>query len=246
MTNDEYIQATRQHPRNYFSSDFSSDELRAVEPPASLDWRAHRDPIVIGPVKDGGSCGDSEVIPIIDSISGGYSLLSKEDFHAFDYRYITQCSGHGCNGQYLNITWDFVNKYGLPFKFEKCPTSVVLDGICISGTNCTKPGSEIELQAAVATHGPIPVGFDASRNSFQLYKSGIYYDPQCSSTRLDHTLLIVGYGSQNGQDYWIARNTWGTAWGEKGDILLARNRNNNCGVATYACYAKDIHRCAEF
>ena len=64
------------------------------------------------------------------------------------------------------------------------------------------------------------------------------YDPSCSSTQLDHIILLVGYGTQvKNQDFYWAKNSWGASWGENGYIQLARNRDNNCGVASYASYA---------
>lgn len=61
------------------------------------------------------------------------------------------------------------------------------------------------MNPSVATLGPIAIEIDASHTSFQLYTSGVYYEPACSSTNLDLSLLLVGYGTMNGQDYWIAR-----------------------------------------
>ena len=96
--------------------------------------------------------------------------------------------------------------------------------------------SEQDLQVAVATVGPISVAIDASHHSFHTYGRGIYYEPACSSTSLDHAVLVVGYGTLNGQDYWLVKNSWGTSWGMKGYIMMARNRNNHCGIASRASY----------
>ena len=57
---------------------------------------------------------------------------------------------------------------------------------------------------------PVQVLVDASHSSFQMYKSGVYDDPDCSTSGLDHTMLLVGYGTaEDGKDYWILKNSWG-------------------------------------
>ncbi len=73
---------------------------------------------------------------------------------------------------------------------------------------------ERALKNYVAKNGPVSVYIDASVD-FMLYKSGIFYDPSCSTTEINHAVVLIGYGTDNhtGMDYWIIRNSWGTSWG---------------------------------
>jgi cathepsin L len=114
--------------------------------------------------------------------------------------------------------------------------SIVIRIVNISGHMDITKYSEQDLQVAVAGVGPISIAIDATHQSFQLYQSGVYYEPACSSTQLDHAVLVVGYGTLNGEDYWLVKNSWGVNWGMDGYIMMARNRNNQCGVATAASY----------
>jgi len=109
-------------------------------------------------------------------------------------------------------------------------------GVSLKGyVNVT--GLEKGLQSAAAL-GPVAVAIDAAHIQFEFYSEGVYYNPACNSSidALDHEVLVVGYGSDNGQDYWLVKNSWSTHWGNNGYIKMARNMDNNCGIATQPNY----------
>lgn len=100
-------------------------------------------------------------------------------------------------------------------------------------------GDEDALKHAVANIGPISAAIDAGKKSFQHYKDGIYFEPECGNTLddLNHAILIVGYGVEaSGDKYWLVKNSYGPAWGIGGYFKLARDSNNHCGIATQAFY----------
>lgn len=92
---------------------------------------------------------------------------------------------------------------------------------------------------AVATKGPVSVTIDASHESFRFYSSGVCNEPECGNQdeNLDHGVLVIGYGSDPvGGPYWLVKNSWSETWGNAGFIKMARNADNQCGIATSAVY----------
>lgn len=109
-------------------------------------------------------------------------------------------------------------------------------GATVTGYVDVPQGNETALQYAVATVGPISIVVNSGLQSFQFYQSGVYDDPACTSMVQDHAMLVVGYGTLQGKDYWLVKNSWGTGWGMKGYIMMSRNKGNQCGIASNASY----------
>ena len=99
-------------------------------------------------------------------------------------------------------------------------------------------GSEADLQTAVANYPTVSVAIDASSMNFQFYSGGVFDYAQCGNTpdSLDHGVLVAGYGTDSGSDYWLVKNSWGAGWGLQGYIMMSRNKNDQCGIALAASY----------
>eukprot|EP01092_Planopodium_desertum_P014827 TRINITY_DN75_c0_g2_i7.p2 TRINITY_DN75_c0_g2~~TRINITY_DN75_c0_g2_i7.p2 ORF type:complete len:419 (-),score=147.54 TRINITY_DN75_c0_g2_i7:42-1298(-) len=221
--------------------------------PASVDWRAKG---AVSSIKNQGQCGSCWSFSTTGSVEGGLVLQGGKSIVGLSEQNLMDCSDNygnmGCNGGLMDNAFQYIIANGGVDTEASYPYTAA-DGTChysssncgatISGYQDIPSGSESSLQTSVANVGPISIAIDASHSSFQFYSSGVYYEPACSSSQLDHGVLAVGYGTSSGSEYWLVKNSWGTGWGLSGYIMMARNRGNNCGVATSASYPTGTTTC---
>jgi len=247
LTNEEFRNA-----RNGYKGVKTGSEMkffpvnRPEDIPDEVDWRTKG---YVTPIKDQGQCGSCWAFSSTGSMEGAVfkktgKLVSLSEQNLMDCSW--KYGNEGCDGGLMDYAFKYVIANGgedtetfYPYKAKS--SHVCLYNATETGGSLTKfvdvaSEDEVALQEAVATIGPISVGIDASSLKFQFYHSGVYNDHHCSSTKLDHGVLVVGYGTLNNKKYWIVKNSWGEDWGKDGYILMSKDKKNQCGIATAASY----------
>jgi len=221
---------------------------RNVEVPEELDWR--KVPNRVSAVKDQGYCGSCWAFSAIGTIEGqeatqknvtGVTPLSEQNLVDCVYRDRSGCHGGLMHDGVFYVRDGVQTGKDYPYvgyTLAKCHYVKSKSFMNDSGVAFLPEGDEETLKQVVANFGPVSVGMIASLDSFYRYYTGVYFDDKCPNDFLsiDHGVLIVGYGhdKESKLDYWIVKNSWGPEWGDGGYIKVARNRNNTCGIATYA------------
>jgi C1A family cysteine protease len=215
--------------------------------PDTIDWRIMG---AVTPVKDQGICGSCWSFGTTGTIEGAY-FVKHGTIVRLSEQNLIDCSwgfgNNGCDGGEDFRAYQYIMKHGGIALEDAYGSYLQEDSFChydnttigakiLGYVNITQ-GDEEALRIAIATKGPISVSIDAAHKGFLFYSNGVFYDPECGNTpdALDHSVLAVGYGTLNGQDYWLIKNSWSTYWGNDGYVLISR-KNNNCGVATAATY----------
>jgi len=240
---------------------FSSKEVAAVS--ESLDWREKG---AVTPVKDQAICGSCWAFGTVASLEGTYFLETGNLTEFSEQALMDCSWGFGNNGcdggeSFRAFQWIIKHK-GIPTRdsytnhqmFKDAPYLGV-DGKCLLVGDDQVKGVQMELQkvtnygrvkrgdvdglkVALNKYGPISVAIDASHRSLSFYSYGVYSEPGCLNTPegLDHQVTLVGYGEEDGEKYWLIKNSWSSLWGDEGYVKISQ-RDNYCGVATDASWA---------
>uniref|UniRef100_A0A668V290 Cathepsin L.1 n=1 Tax=Oreochromis aureus TaxID=47969 RepID=A0A668V290_OREAU len=210
----------------------------------TVDWREQG---YVTKVKDQQQCGSCWAFSATGALEGQH-FKKTGNLVSLSEQQLVDCTrkyfNHGCDGGWMIPAFKYIKDNG-GIQTEESYTYEAGEGQChynanFVGAQCsgyaTVKQDEEALKQAVAAIGPISIAVDASHESFQLYQSGVAIDSRCSNNHFSHAMLIVGYGAENGHDYWLVKNSWGLDWGEEGYIKMVRNKSINCGIANKASY----------
>lgn len=201
-------------------------------------------------VKNQGACGSCWSFATTGALEGAY-FVKYNKLVSFSEQELVACDpvDQGCNGGFMDSAYEYIEKNGGLCTEDDYPYTAGsgMKGFCkksrCSAVEHSAPVTftdvshgESSLESAVAKQ-PVAVAIEADQTAFQFYSGGVL-TRECG-TNLDHGVLLVGYGTEDGQDYWLVKNSWGPSWGDHGYIKLARGVSQNggeCGILLSPSY----------
>ena len=189
--------------------------------------------------KDQKQCGSCWAFSAVGAVESADAIASG-DLKSFAEQQLVDCDkatgNMGCNGGDMALAFEYVEKNALDLEADykytgrdgTCAASGSGVGTVSSYVNVT-PNSEDQLKGALMK-GPVSVAIEADQLAFQLYHGGVI--KRGCGTNLDHGVLAVGYGTEDGTDYYLVKNSWGASWGDKGFVKIAAESSGSgmCGI----------------
>lgn len=213
--------------------------------PSSIDWvskGAVTDP------KNQGKCGSCWSFSTTGALEGAWQIASGK-LVSLSEQQLMDCAKNGnmgCQGGSMDLAFSYLEKHDVCS--EDSYPYLAAQGTCHQ-TNCTKvvpqgsitgfkdvSAKDMDALMQAVSQQPVSVAIEADQMAFQLYKGGIL--TQECGTKLDHGVLVVGYGTENGVNYWKVKNSWGAEWGENGYIRMKRGvpKDGESGIKDQPSY----------
>jgi len=206
---------------------------------ASVDWRTKN---AVTPVKNQAQCGSCWAFSTTGAVEGADAIASGS-LKSFSEQQLVSCSkqNSGCNGGLMDYAFQYIKTAPLelesnyPYtsgagRVASCKYSKSRGVGTVS--SFTDVQSSVGQMKAALGKGPVSVAIEADQMAFQSYTSGVITSG--CGTNLDHGVLAVGYGTLDGEDFFLVKNSWGPSWGDQGYVRIGAK--NQCGILNAASY----------
>ncbi|XP_070687246.1 pro-cathepsin H-like [Pempheris klunzingeri] len=214
--------------------------------PDSIDWRKKGK--YVTDVKNQGSCGSCWTFSTTGCLES-VTAINTGKLTPLSEQQLVDCAqdfnNHGCNGGLPSQAFEYI-MYSKGLMTEQDYPYTAYDGKCVYKPDMAAAFvkevmnitayNEMEMVDAVGTLNPVSFAFEVT-SDFMQYSQGVYTSTECHNTtdKVNHAVLAVGYGKENGSPYWIVKNSWGTRWGIDGYFLIERGKNM-CGLAACSSF----------
>ncbi|XP_067877687.1 cathepsin F-like [Heterodontus francisci] len=214
--------------------------LENLTAPCSFDWRQRGAVTYVRNQKRCGSCWAFATIANIESMW----YIRRKKLIVLSEQELLDCDSwdRACKGGYPYTAFNAIISLGgvmrqVDYRYKALKGSCTFRrsrAVVKITTYHNIRSHEVEMKAWVAQKGPIIIQMNAA--AMKGYKRGIArpFSCYCSPWKLNHVVLIVGYGVSRGLPYWIIKNSWGANWGEKGYFRIYRGENS-CGLNRFPC-----------